>query len=97
MAASSFYLFGIESLKSAWSWCGTALNRKYLPVSSTKEWLDTDEAKEILLGEKVNYDAVDNKLEVLAESRARRAEHKLTNPLDTDDEDYSDFGSNDYF
>ena len=63
----------------------------------TKEWLDTDEAKEILFGEEVNYDAVDNMLEMLEESRARRAEHKLTNPPDTDDEDYSEFGSNDYF
>jgi hypothetical protein len=51
-----------------------------------KEWLDTDEAKEILFGEKVNYDAVDNKWEVLAESRARLDEHELANQPDTDDE-----------
>lgn len=53
----------------------------------TKEWLDTDEAKEILFGEEVNYDAVDKKWERLAEFRARRAAHQLTNAPDTDDED----------
>jgi hypothetical protein len=53
----------------------------------TKEWLDTDEAKEILFGEEVNYDAVDKKWERLAESRARHAAHQLTNAPDTDDED----------
>lgn len=65
-----------------------------------EEWLDTDEAKEILFGEIVNYDAVENKWEVLAESRARLEEHELANLPDTDeeisdDEVSSDFNSND--
>lgn len=66
-----------------------------------KEWLDSDEAREVLLGEKVNYDAKENKWEIIEQTKAIVEKERTSAPQpDTDeetpdDQEYGDYDSND--
>lgn len=55
-----------------------------------RDWLETKEAKEVLLGEKVNYNAVETKWESLEEARRLRTEAANRNFEDFLDEDTPD-------
>ncbi|KAF3008803.1 hypothetical protein E8E13_010560 [Curvularia kusanoi] len=67
----------------------------------SKEWLDSNEAREILLGDKVNYDAKENKWEIIEQTKAMVEKERASTPQrDTDeetpdDQEYGDYDSND--